>query len=96
MAIAPDAYIRSQKQREPYWSQTDRAETVFALGCVDVVTPHSDESVAAIIREYRPRLFVKGEDWNGKLPDDVLAACQAVGTEIAFVSTPGIHVSQTR
>ena len=96
VAVAPDVYIRTEKHREPYWSQSDRAETVLALGCVDCVTQHPEPSVAQLIRDLRPRLFVKGQDWRGKLPEDVLAACQAVGTEIVFVDTPGKHVSQAR
>ncbi len=94
VAIAPDSYIRTVKHREPHWSQSDRAETVLALGCVDAVILQDSDSVAAVIREWHPRLFVKGEDWRCQLPEDVLAACQAVGTEIRFVSTPGRHVSE--
>ena len=94
VAIAPDSYIRTQKHREPRWPQSDRAEAMLALGCVDAVVVHAEDSVAFVIRSDAPRLFVKGEDWRGQLPEDVLAACQAVGTEIRFVSTPGRHVSE--
>ncbi len=94
VAIAPDSYIRSAKHREPYWSQADRAETIEALKGVDAVILQETDSVADVIRHWLPRLFVKGADWRDKLPEDVLAACQAAGTEIRFVSTPGRHVSE--
>lgn len=96
VAVAPDTYIQFVKKRQPYWSQTDRLQTVFALGCVDSVIAQASDSVAQVIRDYRPRLFVKGPDWRGQLPDDVLAACQEVGTEIQFVNTSGRHVRDAR
>lgn len=96
VAIAPDAYIRATKHREPFWGQADRAQTVFALACVDDVILQSEDSVAGIIRETQPQVFVKGPDWKGRLPEDVLAACQAVEAEVVFVETPGRHTRQAR
>lgn len=96
VAVAPDAYIAKAKARYPYWPQTDRLHTVFALGCVDSVIAQASTSVAAVIRDYRPRVFVKGPDWRGKLPEDVLAACQETGTVIQFVNTPGRHTREAR
>jgi len=46
-----------------------------------------------VIRQHKPRIFVKGCDWTGRLPEDVIAACDATGTAIAFVDTEGLHVS---
>lgn len=94
-AIAPDAYILNQKQRLPRWPQHDRLRTVTALGVVDAAVSQAAPSVAPLIRDYRPRLFVKGEDWKTRLPEDVMAACDEVGTAIAYVETPGRHVSET-
>ena len=96
VAVAPDVYIRTAKAREPYWSQDQRADTVRALQDVDAVIAHDTPSVALVIRELRPRLFVKGPDWEGRLPEDVQLACQDVGTSIAFLETPGTHVSEVR
>lgn len=94
VAIAPDTYIRSAKLREPYWSQADRRYTVEALDCVNYTIPHVSASVAEVIRAYRPRLFVKGIDWQDQLPEDVRQACQESYTEIRFVNTPGRHSSE--
>ena len=96
VAIAPDDYIRQTKQREPYWPHTDRADTVFALGCVDSVIMQRSMTVAPIILEYKPALFVKGEDWRDRLPEDVLEACQRVGAQVVYVETPGRHVTEAR
>ena len=95
-AVAPDSYIEQTKGRSPYWHQHDRHRTVNALGCVDAAIPQQHQSVADLIRDYRPRLFVKGPDWEGRLPKDVQRACEDVGTDIGYVDTPGTHVSQIR
>lgn len=96
VAIAPDSYITHQKHRQPKWTQSERAATVFALACVDDVILQHEDSVAQVIREWHPRTFVKGADWQDQLPEDVLAACFESGTAIVYVNTPGRHTSETR
>ena len=95
-AVAPDEYILSAKGRAPYWHQADRLRTVTALGCVDAAIPQQHQTVATLIRDHRQRLFVKGPDWEGRLPEDIQLACEEVGTGIAYVDTPGTHVGNTR
>ena len=96
VAVAPDAYIRAEKGREPYWSQADRMQTVFALACVDEVIPQHDTSVAKTVREKRPTALVKGPDWKGHLPQDVIDACVDVGARILYTETGGRHVREAR
>ena len=94
ITIAPDRYIRAQKHREPSWPQDQRYATVEALAIgLRSVVRQSDE-MAAEIERLKPRLFVKGVDWAGRLPQDVVAACQAVECLIVFVQTPGRHTSE--
>lgn len=95
-AVAPDAYITASKGRKPYWPQHARTQTVNALQVVDAAVSQVQASVASVIRHYRPRLFVKGPDWQDRLPEDVQLACHDTGTCLAFVNTPGTHVSDTR
>ncbi len=95
-AIAPDEYIVQTKGRQPYWHQADRLRTVTALGCIDAAIPQVRQSVAELIDQHRPRLFIKGPDWEGRLPEDIQRACERVGTAIGYVDTPGRHVSETR
>lgn len=92
VAVAPDSYIVHAKHRQPYWPQEDRLVAVRGLAAADAVVVQPTESVASVIRQYRPRLFVKGEDWQERLPEDVMAACNECGTSIAYVETPGRHV----
>jgi len=79
--IAPDEAIRA-KGREPFQSRQERAMTVLALGCVDRVRMWP--SLAFAISEEKPRYLVKGAEWRGRLPDDVLNACRSCGVEIVY------------
>ena len=95
VAVAPDSYINQHKQRETRWTQHDRAIVVSALRPVTKVLLHDEPHVAALIRTQRPTYFVKGVDWVGKLPEDVMAACVEVGAVMAFVHTERTHCSAT-
>lgn len=94
VAVAPDSYIRTAKQREPYWCQADRALTVGALKIVNGVVCHGTDSIAPLIDVLKPSYLVKGKDWEGCLPTDVVWACQHVQCAMVFVDTPGRHVSE--
>lgn len=94
VAVASDAYIQQMKGRMPHWSLADRMQTVAALKGVDDVIVHGWPSVADMIREHRPRWFVKGAEWRYRLPPDVRLACEAVQAEIVFTETPGRHTSE--
>ncbi len=37
---------------------------------------------------------MKGLDWVGKLPEDVVSACQDVKALIVYVDCPGTHTSE--
>lgn len=91
VAVAPDQYIEQVKQRTAHWSQRERAETLRY--CIKgAVLEQLELTPAALIRRLRPRLLVKGQDWNGRLPDDVRAACAAVRCAVIYVDAPGRHV----
>ena len=95
VAVAPDSYILS-KGRAVGWSQKERAIAVQGIARVPSTIQHSPDSVAALFREHRVTLFVKGMDWWGKLPADVVEACRANGAAIVFVQTPGRHTSEAK
>lgn len=83
--IAPDSDIRS-KGRKPFQSNTERADCVSA---VVICKCYFQQSLAQAVKELRPRLLVKGMDWHGKLPQEVLDACAETKTAIVYVQTPG-------
>lgn len=96
VSIAPNSYIEGEKARKAYWCQTDRAAVVGELPYVASALLDASPSVAQRIRDLKPRLFVKGLDWAGELPSDVIAACDEVGCQIVYVHTPGRHTSEAR
>lgn len=96
VAVAPDAYIRRHKQREPYWTQENRLVAVAALATVTSTIEQREDTPAEEIRMLRPSAFVKGIDWARALPPDVVAACREVGCLIVYVDTEGTHTSEAR
>lgn len=89
IAVAPDDYIRRVKGRSPQWTLTERMSVlmIHTLRSRDEVIAHDSDGAAGVIWQYRPRLFIKGRDWLGKLPDDVRSACEAVGCRIELVDS---------
>lgn len=82
--IAPDAAILA-KGRPVFQPQGERAQMIRAFASVDSVIV--DVNLAQAIRRIRPMYFVKGADWEGRLPFDVTDACAVVGTQIVYVPT---------
>ena len=52
------------------------------------------ECMADVIRANKPRAYVKGRDWEGKLPADQRAACREVGCATVFVDTSNYSSSK--
>ena len=52
--------------KRPIVAQSERAMIVSALSAVDYVVIFDDETPAALIKEIRPDILVKGEDWREK------------------------------
>jgi glycerol-3-phosphate cytidylyltransferase-like family protein/SAM-dependent methyltransferase len=62
----------------------DRATLLLGLGVEAVYTqPVTGETIRAL----RPRYFVKGSDWDGRLPEDILEACGETGTQVIYTET---------
>jgi cytidyltransferase-like protein len=82
--VAPDKYV--ERKHAPLLPQADRARLIDALRPIDYVhvNPHDTETV---LRELRPKFYVKGNDWERKLPDEQIAICREVGTEIVYLDT---------
>lgn len=87
VAVASDAYIRTQKFRIPTWFEMDRAAVVAGLSCVSRAVIHGLEGAADVILDLKPALFVKGIDWEHGIPLNVRAACETVGAQIVIVDS---------
>ena len=95
--IAPDIYIIATKGRPPFQSQAERARTILALRMVESVC--DDHTLAGAIQRLKPTYLIKGDDWQGRLPLDVIMACEETGTIVVFAnprvvpgSTERLHV----
>jgi len=82
--VAGDSAI-FEKGRVPFQDQPERLVTVMNIAKVDGVC--AAPTLAEAILKYKPTHLVKGQDWQGKLPEDVVAACLQVGAQMVFVNT---------
>ena len=64
VGLNSDASVRRNKGPErPINPETERAEIVAALACVDAVSIFDDDTPAGIIKRVQPDVLVKGSDW---------------------------------
>lgn len=80
-AIAPDAEVA--EKHPPLLTASQRAM---------LVEPHvdgtivSDEGVATLIRELKPLAYVKGQEWEGRLPLSQQLACAQADCPIVYLN----------
>jgi glycerol-3-phosphate cytidylyltransferase-like family protein/2-polyprenyl-3-methyl-5-hydroxy-6-metoxy-1,4-benzoquinol methylase len=73
--------------------QEQRARLIDAMRDIDY-THVSTGTTADVLRELRPRYYVKGSDWRDRLPEEELAVCEEFGIEIVYLDT--VRDSSTR
>jgi cytidyltransferase-like protein len=98
VAIAPDAYIRQVKGREPKFPLAVRLNAVKQVWGVHRVLVHGPESALDVLADTKERwtAYVKGMDWLGKIPPDMQEVCKLRKIALAFVeSGSDRHTSQS-
>jgi len=87
VAVNGDGSVRALKgPTRPINSETDRAEVLGALACVDYLTIFHSERVTDLVREIRPHLYAKGGDYTvASLDPGERGALEAVGAEIRIL-----------
>jgi cytidyltransferase-like protein len=82
--IAPDSYTSAK--HAPLIPAQRRAEVIDALKSIDYthVSPVDTETV---LRELQPTHYIKGKDWEGRLPPEQVRICREEGIEIVFLDT---------
>jgi glycerol-3-phosphate cytidylyltransferase len=85
--LACDAYILANKGRPPLLPEADRAAVLAAMRDVAHVFL-CRRGTAWSLRHLRPRFYVKGADWAGRLPPDQIDICNELGIEIIYVNCP--------
>ena len=92
VAINSDQSVRELKGPErPLNGESDRAEVLAALRCVDHVSVFEGKRVTEVIRQLRPAVYAKGGDYTLETLDpQERAALEEVGAEIKLLSlVPG-------
>ena len=92
VAVNGDASVRALKgPTRPINSESDRAEVLAALACVDFVTVFHTERVTELVRAIRPHVYAKGGDYTiESLDPGERGALEEVGTDIRILAlVPG-------
>jgi len=75
LALNSDASVRAIKgEKRPLIPESERAEVVAALDCVDYVTLFAETTPLRLIELLRPEVLVKGADW----PEEAVVGRDAV------------------
>jgi D-glycero-beta-D-manno-heptose 1-phosphate adenylyltransferase len=87
VAINGDDSVRLLKgEGRPLNSESDRAEIVAALECVDYAVLFPEVRVTRLIEKVRPSIYVKGGDYTPvSLHPEEHAALEKIGAEIRIV-----------
>ncbi len=98
VAVNGDASVRALKgPARPINGETDRAEVLAALECVDFVTIFHTERVTELVREIRPQIYAKGGDYTVEsLNAEEVAALREAGSDIRILPlVPGKSTTAT-
>jgi len=82
--IAPDKYVEGK--HFPFPPQKERAQLIDSLKPISFVhiNPFDTETV---LKKLEPKYYVKGKDWEGRLPEGQIAICKEAGAEIVYLDT---------
>ena len=82
--VASDRYVWTK--HPPLLPEGQRAIVVDAIRYISYthINQHDTET---ILNELRPRYYVKGKDWDGRLPPEQVAICARHGIGIVYLDT---------
>lgn len=82
--VAGDTYLSTK--HAPFLRLEERVQVIDALAPIAYVHASQVDTVA-VLRALRPRTYVKGSDWRGRLPEDQVALCREMGIAIHYTDT---------
>jgi cytidyltransferase-like protein len=82
--LASDDYVRTK--HPPLLGEDQRAAIVDAIRYI-AYTHINHFDTETILRELRPRYYVKGKDWEGRLPPEQVRICAEHGIGIVYLDT---------
>lgn len=83
--VNTDASVRRLKgDSRPIVSQSDRAELLAGLGCVDYVVLFDEDTPVELLSRIQPNFYAKGAQYTEEtLPE--MATLREIGTQVKFV-----------
>ena len=82
--VASDRYVSTK--HPPLLPEDQRAAVVDASRYI-TYTHINRFDTETILRELQPRFYVKGRDWEGRLPPDQVTICRECGIEVVYLDT---------
>lgn len=82
--VASDAYVRTK--HPPLLSEDQRAAIVDAIRYISF-THVNQFDTETILTQLRPRYYVKGKDWEGRLPPEQVRICSSHGIGLVYLDT---------
>lgn len=82
--VASDRYVRTK--HPPLLPEDQRAAVVDAIRYI-TYTYVNQFDTETILRELRPKYYVKGSDWRGRLPAEQVSICGEHGIEVVYLDT---------
>ena len=82
--VAADEYVRTK--HPPLLPEEQRAAVIDAIRYISF-THINRFDTETILRELGPKYYVKGKDWDGRLPAAQVAICADHGIEVVYLDT---------
>jgi cytidyltransferase-like protein len=82
--VASDRYVRTK--HPPLLPEDQRAAVVDAIRFISY-THVNQFDTETILRELQPKYYVKGKDWDGRLPPAQVRICRDYGIEVVYLDT---------
>jgi cytidyltransferase-like protein len=82
--ISSDAYVSGK--HPVFLPEGQRAAIIDAIRYIDY-THVSHADTETVLETLRPRYYIKGADWRGRLPPEQIRICAAHGIEIVYLDT---------
>jgi cytidyltransferase-like protein len=89
--VAADAYVATK--HPPLLPEQQRAIVVDAIRYIDY-THINRFDTERILEHLRPKYYIKGKDWEGRLPPRQVEICRRLGIGIVYLDT--VRDSSTR
>ncbi len=82
--VASDAYVMTK--HPPLLPDEQRIAIVDAIRYISFTHINMFDT-ETVLEQLRPRYYVKGKDWDGRLPARQIEICRTVGTDIVYLDT---------